>query len=166
MVVATKPLLSHVAADLMSPATVTIPQDVSLQCAARMLARANVSGAPVVDSHGRCVGVLTAHDFLCWAEKGQGDNHSHQARLERYCSPWQITAVEELPEDAVCNHMTADPVSVPPGETIGVMARMMVDAHIHRLIVLDRADRPVGIVSSTDVLAAVARAAQGDGDHS
>lgn len=35
---------------------------------------------------------------------------------------------------------------------------MMVDVHIHRLIVAGEDRRPVGIVSSTDVLAAVARA--------
>jgi CBS-domain-containing membrane protein len=37
---------------------------------------------------------------------------------------------------------------------------MMVDAHIHRLIVLDPTGRPTGVISSIDVLAAVARAAK------
>jgi predicted transcriptional regulator len=36
----------------------------------------------------------------------------------------------------------------------------MVDAHIHRVLVVDDQNRPCGIVTSTDVLAAVARAAQ------
>jgi CBS domain-containing protein len=165
MITAAKPLLSLVAADLMSPAPITIPQEMSLEGAARMLARANISGAPVVDAQGRCVGVLSAHDFLCWAERGSPAAKNRPVRSEGYCSAWQISAVEGLPDEAVRNYMTADPVTVPPGETIGVMARMMVDAHIHRLIVLDRASRPIGIVSSTDVLAAVARAAEGDGEH-
>ena len=40
---------------------------------------------------------------------------------------------------------------------------MMMDAHIHRVIVVETAtDRPIGIVSSTDILAALARAAQGE----
>jgi CBS domain-containing protein len=34
---------------------------------------------------------------------------------------------------------------------------MMIDAHIHRVPFLDERGRPVGIVSSTDVLAAVMR---------
>ena len=33
---------------------------------------------------------------------------------------------------------------------------MMLDAHIHHLIVVDERRRPVGIVTSTDILAAVA----------
>jgi predicted transcriptional regulator len=36
---------------------------------------------------------------------------------------------------------------------------MMMDAHIHRVIVVDSENRPIGVVSSTDILAAVARAA-------
>jgi CBS domain-containing protein len=36
----------------------------------------------------------------------------------------------------------------------------MVDAHIHRVLVVVDESRPQGIVSSTDILAAVARAAQ------
>lgn len=39
------------------------------------------------------------------------------------------------------------------------LARMMTDAHLHRLVVVDAQGRPVGIVSSTDVLAALASAA-------
>jgi CBS domain-containing protein len=163
MITAAKPLLSLVAADLMSPAPVSIPQEMSLQGAARMLARANVSGAPVVDAQGRCIGVLSAHDFLSWAEKGTvpAKRHGH---ADGYCSAWQISAVEGLPDDAVRNHMTGDPVTVAPAASIGEMAQMMVDAHIHRLIVIDRGGRPIGIVSTTDVLAAVARAAHGDGE--
>jgi CBS-domain-containing membrane protein len=34
---------------------------------------------------------------------------------------------------------------------------MMLDAHIHRILVVDHDGKPVGIVSSTDILAALAR---------
>jgi len=33
---------------------------------------------------------------------------------------------------------------------------MMVDAHIHRIIVVDGEGRPIGVVSSTDLVAAMA----------
>jgi CBS-domain-containing membrane protein len=35
---------------------------------------------------------------------------------------------------------------------------MMIDAHIHRIIVVDKKRRPLGIVSSTDLLATMAYA--------
>ena len=36
------------------------------------------------------------------------------------------------------------------------LAREMSDADIHRVIVVDEQERPIGVVSSTDVLAAMA----------
>jgi CBS-domain-containing membrane protein len=162
MMAISKPLLSLVAADVMSPTAVTIPQEMSLQAAAHMLLQADVSGAPVVDQKGRCVGVLSAHDFVAWAERGTTAGSRRAPQSECYCSPWHIAADEDLPSDIVQNYMNADPVTVTPRTSIGTLAQMMVDAHIHRVIVLDRADRPIGIVSSTDVLAAVARAARMD----
>jgi CBS domain-containing protein len=162
MMTADKPLLSLTAADLMTPAVLSIPQDMSLQAAAHMLAQANVSGAPVVDEDGRCVGVISAHDFVALVDKGTRAARQ-LGQKECFCSAWQIEADEQLPEDAVRNYMTADPVTVLPGTRTGVLARTMVDAHIHRVIVLDRTGRPIGIVSSIDVLAAVARAARADG---
>jgi CBS domain-containing protein len=52
--------------------------------------------------------------------------------------------------------MTPDPVTAQPTTSIGVLARMMIDAHIHRVIIVDVERRPVGVVSSTDLLATLA----------
>jgi CBS domain-containing protein len=71
---------------------------------------------------------------------------------------WQLMELEKLPTNAVKNYMTANPVTVGPSTPIRFLARQMIDAHIHRVIVVDEGQRPVGIVSGTDVLAAVARA--------
>jgi CBS domain-containing protein len=69
--------------------------------------------------------------------------------------------VEKVPTDEVRQYMTADVVTVPPGTRIADLARQMLDAHIHRVIVVDEERRPVGVVSSTDILAAVAYKAVG-----
>ena len=151
-------LLSLLAADVMSTRLVTVPEEMSLQGAARLLSRSNVSGAPVVDVEGRCVGVLSANDFVSWAEKGdRSAKHLAEPCACAY-SAWQVMDAETLPRDAVARYMTADPVVVAPSTPIDQVARMMVDAHIHRVIVADPERRPVGIVSSTDILAAVAYA--------
>jgi CBS domain-containing protein len=73
-----------------------------------------------------------------------------------------MVEIDTLPAEAVTSHMTADPVMVPPETPIQQLARAMVDAHIHRVIVTDARKRPVGVVSSTDVLAAVARTEAGE----
>jgi len=141
----------------MSSNVVIIPREMSLQGAARMLARAGVTGAPVVDSNGRCIGVLSTTDFMHWVEKDcEGDKTN--VPVEPMCSAWQIPENAIEPRCRVEDFMTKDPVLVLPNTKIGDLARMMMDAHIHRLIVIDKISRrPIGIVSSTDVLAAVAR---------
>lgn len=71
---------------------------------------------------------------------------------------WQTVEIEKLPTDAVRRFMTPDPVTAQPTTSIRVLARMMIDAHIHRIIVVDEERRPIGVVSSTDVLATLAYA--------
>jgi CBS-domain-containing membrane protein len=65
--------------------------------------------------------------------------------------------IDELPPDEVRHHMTADPVTIRPTMPVGELARKMLDAHIHRVIVVDDKDRPIGVVSSTDLIAAIAQ---------
>jgi CBS-domain-containing membrane protein len=115
-----------------------------------------------VDGTGRCVGVLSATDFVHWAEKKEGAAKETAPPPACFCSEWQVSDVKALPEGAVARYMTADPVLVAPTTTIGELARSMLNAHIHRLIVTDARKRPVGVVSSTDILAAVARAQPGE----
>jgi CBS domain-containing protein len=69
---------------------------------------------------------------------------------------WQVVDVERLPTDEVRRFMTPDPVTAQPATSIHVLARMMIDAHIHRVIVVDEKRRPIGVVSSTDLLATLA----------
>jgi len=149
-----QPLLTLKAADVMSHSVVLIPREMSLPGAAHLLAQANVSGAPVVDEAGRCIGVLSTTDFLHFAEKGKTPAH---AQAEPVYS-WQIVNTECFPEESVEDYMNRDPVTVAPRTRIGDIARMMIDAHIHRVIVVNEMNRPIGIVSSTDLLAAIAQA--------
>ena len=71
---------------------------------------------------------------------------------------WQVVQLEKLPADEVGSFMTPDPVTATADVPIRVLARRMIDAHIHRVIVVNEQHRPVGIVSSTDLLAALAYA--------
>lgn len=152
---AAKPFSALVAEDVMSRPVEAIPAEMSLPEAARLLRRAQISGAPVVDKEGKCIGVLSATDFVRATEC-----HEHAAARPHatpsICSEWQID-VEELPDEAVRDYMTADPVTAPCGTRITELARMLLDAHIHRIVIVDGRRRPMGIVSSTDILAAVVR---------
>jgi CBS domain-containing protein len=146
---------------LMSEDVTAIPEHMSLQGAAHVLAQFDISGAPVVDEQGRCIGVLSANDFVGWAEKDKRAVRSDVAHPETGAFfPWQLMEIKELPVDEVSQYMTADPVTARPATSLGELACKMRDAHIHRVIVVDKESRPIGIFSSTDVLAAVARNAE------
>jgi CBS domain-containing protein len=150
---AAKPFLALSAADLMTTPVMTIPKDTPLREAARLLARSDVSGAPVVDSDGRCLGVLSSHDFVIWAG-AEGESTS-------FIAPWgEIINVDDAPDNEIRHYMTKQPVAVGPATPIGELAQKMVDAHIHRVLVVTDHDRPRGIVTSTDILAAVGLAAR------
>jgi len=154
--IATKSFTELTAADVMSRNVVTVPETMPLQDAAHLLAREQISGAPVVDESGRCVGVLSATDFIHWAEKGPDTIHSVTGRC--FCADWQVIDIEVLPDDEVRTYMSTDLVTAELETTIADLARRMLDAHIHRIVVLDKGRFPVGVVSSTDIVAAVARA--------
>jgi CBS domain-containing membrane protein len=156
---ATRPFLALTAADLMTAPVMTIAQETSLREAARLLSGAHISGSPVVDAKGRCLGVISSSDFVSWA----GENGKAQGKEEKvtcFIAPWgEMIDIEECPDDEIRRYVTARPITVIPETPIGEMAQQMVDAHIHRVLVVVDQDRPCGIVTSTDILAAVAKAA-------
>jgi CBS domain-containing protein len=159
MQAATKPFLALTAADLMTAPVMTIPQETSLREAARLLSQSSISGAPVVDSDGRCVGVLSSSDFVTWAGK-KGEAGAGE-KTTSFIAPWgEVINVEDSPDSEIRHYMTAQPVTVAPEAPIGELAQKMVDAHIHRLLVVVSEYWPRGIVTSTDILAAVGDAAR------
>ncbi len=150
MQAASKRLLALTAADLMSTPVMTIPQGTSLREAARLLCGSDVSGAPVVDPHGRCIGVLSSRDFVTWAGK--------EGKPVSFIAPWgEMIDVEGDPDNEIRHYMTVEVITAAPATPIEQLAQKMVAAHIHRVVVVEQ-DRPVGIVTSTDVLAALAGA--------
>ena len=157
MIPSPKTLFNLTAADLMSAPLVTIPEEMSLRGAAHRLVQAAVTGAPVVNGEGRCVGVLSTTDFVHWMDR---EHHGPAvcATSPAFCAPWTMVDPDELPEERVQDLMTRDAVMVTATAPLVEVARKMLDAHIHRVIVTDTSSRPIGIVSSTDILAALARA--------
>src|ERR1700676_2458963 len=97
---ANNPLHRLTANDLMSRDVVMIPQQMSLRAAAHLLAQAQISGAPVVDEAGCCLGVLSSTDFL---RRAGNEEHTiiRPCLPGPYVSEWQVIDMEALPTDAV-----------------------------------------------------------------
>jgi len=157
---ASKPFQALTAADLMTAPVMVIHQETSLKEAAHMLSGCHISGAPVVDQEGRCLGVLSSSDFVTWAEE-PGEASAMEKKVTCFIAPWgEMIDIEESADQEISRFMTPQPITVSPKIYIGDLAQKMVDAHIHRVLVVEGQWSPCGIVTSTDILAAVAKAAR------
>jgi CBS domain-containing protein len=67
-----------------------------------------------------------------------------------------MVEMESLPAEDVRHYMTAEPVTVEPTAPIREVARRMLDLRVGRVVVTDSAGGPLGVVSATDLVAAIA----------
>ncbi len=127
--------------DIMRTNLRTIGTEATVADAVRVFAASGVSALPVLDRHGRAVGICTTRDILD-AEARCRDVLSREHLFER-------TLILEV--------MTPWPETAAPLEDVRAVARRMLDAKVKRLFVEDRGAL-VGVVSQTDIVAAVAAA--------
>ncbi len=141
--------------DVMNRRVVTVQAEQSMAEAAQLLLQKEVSGAPVVDAEGRCVGILSATDFM--------RRESHLARRAQRrpggTGNDQVALREPAEADQVRAYMTAAVQTASPQQFLVQAARMMCAEHVHRLPVLDAQGRPVGIITALDIVAGVTQAA-------
>ncbi len=102
----------------------------SLNAAARIMWDHDCGCAPVVDGHGRLVGIVTDRD-ICMAAYTQG------------------LPLEAIPVERV---MSARVVTCARGDELETAHRLMRTHEIHRLLVADTRGRPVGILSLSDIV--------------
>jgi CBS domain-containing protein len=126
-------------ADLMTLDPVTVPIDATIEEAESLLRDFRISGLPVVDEHNRLVGVISQTDLLYLAMP------TVQALIRHRGSGLRIGEVMSVPA------MTVDAMA-----TLTKAARIMDRNHLHRLVVVDGAGRPVGVLSSMDYVALAA----------
>lgn len=146
-----------VARDVMSPKVLRVRDDMSVAQLATFLTDHEISGAPVDDAGGKLVGVVSVADVASAASELAG---THSPRPGGFFShDWEAhPAVEDLRRMAagskdllVRDIMTRGVYSVPDDTPVADVAEIMLDSHIHRLLVTQGA-RTVGIISSSDLL--------------
>jgi predicted transcriptional regulator len=118
--------------NLMSIDPIVIDPGASVSEAEKLLKTYRISGMPVVDN-GATVGVISQTDIVV-------------ARSSDLISGnWRRLRVRNI--------MTAPAVTVHIETSIRRAARLMIDRHIHRLVVVDGEQRAVGVITPLDLLA-------------
>lgn len=178
------------ARDVMDSNCLIIPQQMLVREAARQLHRKRSHMAAVVDSDGRCAGVLRAADVFRWIEAncpnvviGAGLACPYQVRgrllngnqavictLAHGSCTFQVDQpttggrrtdvcarqeTDAPPVGKIPRYMTSHYVSISPQATLTEMVQHIVDTRLDGLVVLDKFNRPSGIVSATDILIAM-----------
>lgn len=150
------------AEQVMASDVFSVSPDLSLLDLERELAARRITGAPVVD-HERVVGIVSRADVDAKLFREQSRSAARalffaQADLEvaEVAAPDPAAdALESLRRLRVRDVMTRELISVAPEDPLPSVARLMRDRRVHRVLVL-REGRLVGILSSFDVVCAVA----------
>lgn len=151
-------LLGLRVSDIMNKEIVMISENASMGEAAKTLFDNEVSGMPVVNESGRCVGILSATDFVI-RERGRVETSKLGTDEHRLAQmPDGGFCIEEVNEDRVGEHMTPVVQTVRAESTLINAARVMCYEHLHRLVIVDECEQPVGVVSSLDLVAAMVAA--------
>jgi CBS domain-containing protein len=124
--------------DVMTRGVVTVPMGSTIKQIAILLSKHSLSEAVVIGHDGSAVGVISNMDILTVIGKENWENISAESIMTPYIE-------------------TAKPTS-----TLVEAARIMGDKHIHRLLIFSEqgvgaSNRPIGIVSASDIVREVAR---------
>ena len=142
----TKAIHELTAADVMRRGVV-VPSDMTLRGAARLLSDGRVGAAAVTNSRGRCAGLLLAAALVRWLADG-----SRRPEPASVWSEWQMTVPEG--GDEVRRHMNTEPLTVAPDTPLVEEGRLALGDPSRRAVVIDGQHRPLGVLSSADVLSA------------
>lgn len=146
------------AKDVMNSWVLTVRDDMTLQELATFLTENEISGAPVTNSSGNLVGVVSLSDIVGSAAEGSR-LLPDRSNPEFFVRGWEDKAdAEELRQLHVENEgvlvreiMTPNVYSVSEGTPVAEIASTMLTGHIHRLLVT-REGRVAGIVTTMDML--------------
>lgn len=141
--------------DVLSKNVVTIAADDTLQTALGVMTDSRVTVLPVVDGRDRCVGILSATDIMEMARQMNEAMHD-VGRTDEASYEWlkDNLADHDLARRTVQEFMTENVTTVTGDLTLPEAASEMLRHRVHRLPVVDKKGKLLGIISTMDILAA------------
>ena len=143
--------------EIMTTPVLTIEEDRTLEEVAQKMLNNKVGGLPVVDGDGKIVGMVTESDF---SAKEHAIPFSRQYAPQLFGEWMSKEGVEKAYEAARKN--TIDTIMSYPVATldkdsnVADAIKLMLDKRIHRVVIAED-DKPIGIVSRSDLLKLVIR---------
>jgi CBS domain-containing protein len=150
----------HVLDVMVTDVVAISPQDRASEALKTMLEN-HVSALPVVDRHEHCMGVISATDLLQLAQQlgGELEALDHAQGLSRELLEQQLQRTG-FSSQTVQEVMTHTAVAVRPDATLVQAAAEMIRSRVHRLAVTDDKKVLQGIVSTTDIIRALAESGE------
>ncbi len=145
------------ARDVMVSPVITVGENETVRDLAKLLIAKHISAAPVIDSNGKVVGIVTEADLLHRAETG----------TERPVSWWLslISGDRALASEYVKSHavkikdiMTREVKTADPDTALAEIADLFEEHHVKRVPIVSKGGDLVGIVSRANIIQAVASA--------
>ncbi|WP_067429734.1 CBS domain-containing protein [Nocardioides jensenii] len=133
--------------DVMTENPVTVEAGASFKTGLRLLARYGVTSLPVVATDGRICGVVSESDLI-----------RESIRPDPRMDVWLTERETIAPPHTVDEVLTAHPIVVHPEDDLAVAVELMTSTRVKSLPVVDHHDRPIGMVSRSDVVRSLARA--------
>jgi CBS domain-containing protein len=151
-------LRAHSAAELMMSNPVSIRDNAPVKDAVALLTDKGFSAAPVIDSAGRPVGVVSRADIIVHDRQ----KAEYLSEMPEYYHRTELTTpageklkgvqVERVDPTRVRDIMTPVVFSVAPETPARTVVEEMVGLKVHRLFVVDTDGTLVGVISALDVL--------------
>jgi CBS domain-containing protein len=146
--------------DVLSKKVVTIAADDTLKTALELMAEHRVTALPVVDGKDYCAGILSASDIVEIARNMDEETHD-LGRADEASYDWlkDNLAEHDLARHTVDEFMTDNVATVTADLKLSEAAGAMLRHRVHRLPVVDKKGKLLGIISTMDILAAFVKGA-------
>jgi len=145
-------------ADIMERDPVTVTPSDDVEAVIRLLREHELPGVPVVNSGGRCVGIVTENDLILRGEDADLHLPHHLDIMGGVVFIESMKHFEERVQKAFATRvedmMTPDPIVVAPDAPVEEAARLIA-AHKHNRLPVVEHGRLVGVVTRLDVLDAL-----------
>ena len=137
-------------ADVMSTDVVTVQRDTRIAEAWRLLRRHRVKALPVVNGERHIVGIVTVVDFIKQIDHDDYRNFENEIAALRQADPLQH-------ETRVAQIMSKQVTTVQQDMHIVELVPLLSDQGLHHIPVIDRSKRLVGMLTQSDLIAALYR---------